>query len=181
MGRAFARVTPTTLGNAFIGVTPFYHKASDRYYQPLRRGDHFFLRRYQTNPDGSESNALEFEIHYVLGSGNHSRTYLHRDAGNHLVEMPLSWYSEGRGKFEMSPGYDNPAHYDFRRKINYDCFFCHNGYPQLARMWDVLASNLSFRPRCPKELTASAATVPDAPTPTRHSVRIARRTFADAS
>jgi len=132
MGRAFSRATPAAMGGTFDGATPYFHKASDRYYQPLRRGDRFFLKRYQKTPGGSEANALEYEIHYVLGSGNHSRTYLHRDAANRLVEMPVSWYSEGGGKFAMSPGYDNPAHYDFRRKINYDCFFCHNGYPQVS-------------------------------------------------
>ena len=31
----------------------------------------------------------------------------------------------------MSPGYDRPDHFDFRRKIGYDCFFCHNAYPAL--------------------------------------------------
>ena len=31
----------------------------------------------------------------------------------------------------MSPGYDRADHLDFRRKIGYDCFFCHNAYPEL--------------------------------------------------
>ncbi len=132
MGRAFARATPESMAGAFDRATAFYHKASDRYYQPLRREDRFFLRRYQNGPGGEPMNVLEYEIHYVLGSGNHSKTYLHRDAANRLIEMPLSWYSEGGGKFAMSPGYDNPTHYDFRRKINYDCFFCHNGYPRVS-------------------------------------------------
>ena len=29
----------------------------------------------------------------------------------------------------MSPGYDRADHFDFRRKIGYDCFFCHDAYP----------------------------------------------------
>jgi len=33
--------------------------------------------------------------------------------------------------FAMSPGYDRADHLDFRRKIGYDCFFCHNAYPEL--------------------------------------------------
>jgi len=132
MGRSFSKATPAATGKLFDGAAVYYHKASDRYYQPVRRENRFFLRRYQKDADGTESNAIEYEIHYVLGSGNHSRTFLHRDAANRLFEMPLSWYSEGGGVFAMSPGYDNPAHYGFRRKINYDCFFCHNGYPQMS-------------------------------------------------
>jgi hypothetical protein len=29
----------------------------------------------------------------------------------------------------MSPGYDQPAHLDFRRVIDAGCMSCHNGYP----------------------------------------------------
>ena len=29
----------------------------------------------------------------------------------------------------MNPGYDRPDHLDFRRKIDRECFFCHNAYP----------------------------------------------------
>src|SRR5713101_4771097 len=32
----------------------------------------------------------------------------------------------------MSPGYDRPAHSDFRREISDSCLFCHNGYPSEA-------------------------------------------------
>ena len=31
----------------------------------------------------------------------------------------------------MNPGYDRPDHEGFRRKITYDCMFCHNGYPKI--------------------------------------------------
>ena len=30
----------------------------------------------------------------------------------------------------MSPGYDRPAHLDFRRVIDDGCMSCHNGYPR---------------------------------------------------
>ncbi|MCC6291954.1 MAG: tetratricopeptide repeat protein [Bryobacterales bacterium] len=135
MARAFTRATPAAFNPSeaalFARATPFFHKASNRFYQPLLREGRAFLRRFERDSGGAETNAIEYEIHYILGSGNHSRTYLHRDPANHLVEMPLSWYSEAGGSFAMSPGFDNPAHYDFRRKVNYDCFFCHNGYPDL--------------------------------------------------
>ena len=85
-----------------------------------------------------ETNAIEVEAHYVIGSGNHAQTFLHRNTDGRLFEMPVSWYStperrergEGSGYWAMSPGYDKSAHQDFRRLINEDCLSCHNGYPR---------------------------------------------------
>ena len=73
---------------------------------------------------------MEDRIDYVIGSGNHSRSYLHRAPDGQLIELPVSWYSEGSGYWAMSPGYDNKGQPDFRRAINGKCMFCHNGYPE---------------------------------------------------
>ena len=70
---------------------------------------------------------------YVIGSGNHARTFLHRNADGRLVQMPVSWYAERGGYWAMSPGYDRPAHLDFRRVIDAGCMSCHNGYPRAPR------------------------------------------------
>jgi len=66
----------------------------------------------------------------VVGSGNHARTFLHRRADGRLLQLPVSWYAEKGGYWEMSPGYDRPAHLDFRRTIDAGCMSCHNGYPR---------------------------------------------------
>ena len=71
--------------------------------------------------------------HYVIGSGNHARTFLHRNADGRLVQMPVSWYAEREGYWAMSPGYDRPAHLDFRRVVDAGCMSCHNGYPRAPR------------------------------------------------
>jgi hypothetical protein len=126
MGRSFYRATSAQMGEHFGNGGPFYHQPSDRYYQMIRPGDQFFERRCQKNAGGVETNVVEVSIDYVMGSGNHARTYLHRTAQNRLVQLPVGWYADG---FAMSPGYDRPDHLDFRRKIGYDCFFCHNAYP----------------------------------------------------
>jgi tetratricopeptide (TPR) repeat protein len=129
MGRAFYRAIPANMVEKFDAS--FYHSASDRHYQMIRRGDRYFLRRHQLGYSGRETNVFETEIHYVIGSGNHARSYLHRTAENRLVQLPISWYPEKGGYFAMSPGYDRPNHLDFRRKITYDCIFCHNAYPDV--------------------------------------------------
>ena len=71
-------------------------------------------------------------VDFVLGSGEHARTFLHRAADGQLVELPLAWYSENGGTWAMNPGYDRPDHLDFRRKLDRECFFCHNAYPSVA-------------------------------------------------
>jgi predicted CXXCH cytochrome family protein len=136
MARSFARLGA---GKSSLGTEGrVYHKASDRHYTMLQRDGRFYQRRHEIGFDGAEASAIEVEAHYVVGSGNHAQTFLHRKTDGRLFEMPVSWYStperrergEGSGYWAMSPGYDKPAHQDFRRLINEDCMSCHNGYPR---------------------------------------------------
>src|SRR5205814_9091070 len=77
-------------------------------------------------------NAFEKSIDYVIGSGKHAMTFAHLDIENRLIELPVSWYAEDGGYWNMSPGYDRPDHSDFRREVPDSCLFCHNGYPSRA-------------------------------------------------
>ena len=106
----------------------FTHPLSARVYSVMERGGSFYLRRTQL-PAGAP---LEKSIDYVIGSGNHSKTFVHRDGQGRLFELPVSWYSEGGGYWAMSPGYDRRDHSDFRREVSDTCLFCHNGYPSEA-------------------------------------------------
>jgi tetratricopeptide (TPR) repeat protein len=110
----------------------YYHQASDSYFSVRQRDDgKFYQRRHQLDASGGERNVLERSIDFVMGSGNHARTFLHRTARNTLVELPLGWYADKGGYYAMNPGYDRADHEGFRRKIGYDCMFCHNGYPRI--------------------------------------------------
>ena len=95
----------------------------------VERDGKFYERRHQIGFAGKETNEVEKQIDFVIGSGNHARTYAHRSSEGDLVELPVSWYSEKGGYWAMSPGYDNPTQDDFRRPVADDCLFCHNGYP----------------------------------------------------
>src|SRR5271167_354738 len=75
-------------------------------------------------------NVEELQIDSIMGSGNHVRTYLHRESDGTLIELPLAWYSELGGHWGMNPGYDN-AHPMTHRPIAYECMFCHNTYPEI--------------------------------------------------
>jgi tetratricopeptide (TPR) repeat protein len=129
MGRSFYRPRPDTTVEDFKARNRLYHGASDRYYTMTERGGQWFERRHQLGSGGVEANAVEQRIDYVIGSGNHARTYLHHGPDNRLYELPVSWYAENGGYWAMSPGYDRRDQQDFRRAIGFNCMFCHNAYP----------------------------------------------------
>ncbi len=128
MGRSFSRVRPDAAG--LTQTSRIYHEASDRHYTMVVRDGKLYQRRHQIGFDGKEANAIEFEAHYVVGSGNHARTFLHRNPDGRLLQLPVSWYAERGGYWAMSPGYDRPSHLDFRRPIDAGCMSCHNAYPR---------------------------------------------------
>ena len=150
MGRSFFRPRRASILEDYEQHNSFYHRASDRYYTMVRREDRLYQRRHQTGWDGRETNVVEEEIHFVLGSGNHARSYLHRTSEGKLVELPVGWYAEKGGFWAMSPGYDRPDHPDFRRVVTYDCMFCHNGYPALPPGWDESGREPIFGDRLPE-------------------------------
>ena len=130
MGRSFATPLPEILVEDFTKNNSYYHPASDTHYQMLNRNGVLIQRRYQIGFDRQESNVDEKQIDYIVGSGNHMRTYVHHNADGTLLELPLAWYAEKGGYWAMNPGYDAPDYPYARRQIAYDCMFCHNAYPK---------------------------------------------------
>ncbi len=130
MARSFAKLRPGLAES--LGSDRLHHAASDRHYTMVARDGRFYQRRHDIGFDGKEANMVELEATHVVGSGSHARTLLHRGADGRLRELPVSWYAERGGYWAMSPGYDRPAHLDFRRLIMEDCMSCHNGYPRAA-------------------------------------------------
>jgi tetratricopeptide (TPR) repeat protein len=129
MARSFSRPASRSMLEDFKRNNTLYHGPSDRHYTMLERDGKFYERRHQIGFDDKETNIEESQIGFVIGSGNHARTYLHRTREGKLTELPVSWYSENGGYWAMSPGYDHARNDDFRRIISYGCVFCHNAYP----------------------------------------------------
>jgi predicted CXXCH cytochrome family protein len=128
MARSFYPAAPQNMVEDFNAT--YFHQPSNSYFTMLQRGGKYFQKRYQLAAGGrTPINVVEKQVDYVMGSGNHARTYLHRTPANTLIELPLGWYAEKGGYFAMNPGYDRPDHEGFRRPISYDCMFCHNAYP----------------------------------------------------
>ena len=131
MGRSFYRPKPDNTVEDYSRKNTYFHLASDAYFTMIERDGRYLQREYQLGFDGQQTNIVEQQIDFVVGSGNHSRTYLHRTSRNTLVELPLAWYAEKGGYWAMNPGYDRPDHRGFGRLIGYECMFCHNGYADL--------------------------------------------------
>ena len=142
MAHAFYAPTAAVTTEAPAQARTYFHPASATSFALTSHDGRFFQRRWQKGFDGRDDNAEELSIDYVMGSGNHARTFLHREQDNTLVELPLAWYSENGGTFAMNPGFDNPKPMT-RRPIAYECMFCHNGYPAIP---DPAHRDLSAKP-----------------------------------
>jgi Flp pilus assembly protein TadD len=126
MARSFRSMEP---GGAVAGS--FDHPPSGALFQIIPRAGRYAQRRSQKGYRGAETNVEEKQMDYVIGSGNHARTYLHLTPRNTLQELPVGWYAESGGSLGMSPGYDKPDHLYSLRTVSYECMSCHNAYPKI--------------------------------------------------
>src|SRR5215471_12229036 len=131
MARSLYRPTGANIIEDYRRDNHFYHAASGSHFRMLERQGHFYQQRYQLDERGREINLLEVEITYIIGSGNHARSYLHLSSSGEATELPVTWYSQEK-RWGMSPGYDRPGHPGFGRQIDYACMFCHDAVPKLA-------------------------------------------------
>ena len=144
MGRSFFRPAPSNTIEDYTKRNEFYHALSDTHYAMIRRDGEFYQRRWQIGFAGKETNVEEMKVDYVLGSGNHARSYLHRTAAGTLIELPLGWYPDkAGGSWAMSPGSDSD-HPRTRRFVSYKCMFCHNGIPQIPAGHEAPGSDPVF-------------------------------------
>ncbi len=133
MGRSFAKITPEHPADPFPAGRPYYHEASDSYFSMIQRDGKTYQRRWQLGYDGKETNIEEKSVDYVLGSGNHGKTYLHLTARNGLQQLPFGSYSENGGTWAMLPGFDRADYPGSERPVHYECIFCHNAYPKIPK------------------------------------------------
>jgi predicted CXXCH cytochrome family protein len=130
MGRSFFKPATTNTIEDYAKSPEYYHGSSDSHYAMTIRNGQYFQRRWQLDPLGKEINIEESRIDYVMGSGNHARSYLHRTERGMLIELPLGWYPDKGGEWGMVPGSDT-EYPRTRRFVSYKCMFCHNGYPNI--------------------------------------------------
>lgn len=144
MARAFSRAGVTG------EVEDFFHAASDTHFAMISRGGRSFQKRWQVDANGHAINVDEKSIDFVIGSGNHVRTFLHRTPSGLLQQLPLAWYSERGGTWAMNPGYDTPDQPNSRRTISYECMSCHNSYPEIPAGQDQMRAEPVFKGELPE-------------------------------
>lgn len=129
MSHAFYR---PTAGNVIEKLDqPFFHDKSKQFFAMTRRGGKLVFSRWQTASDGQPINRIEQPVDWILGSGNHARTYLYRTPSGELFQLPINWYTQTK-TWAMAPGYDRPDHDGLARRVRHECMFCHNAYPRIA-------------------------------------------------
>ncbi|MEZ4470414.1 MAG: tetratricopeptide repeat protein [bacterium] len=119
------------------------HAASGFVYRATRDADGRLWQEERVVGDAGWVRRIEAK--YIIGSGNHTRSYLGEVDGQ-LVQLPLTWYSR-RQIWDLSPGYDQAGQPRFGRLVEAPCLFCHNGLtPELggipARFRDPLAHGI---------------------------------------
>lgn len=148
MARSFYRPAPDNVIEDYTRENHFHHAPSNRHYRMVQREGRFYQRRYRLDSDGNEKNVLEREVTWIIGSGEHARSYLGLDEGGVLRQLPVTWYPQIQ-RWGMSPGYDHPDHEDFGRQVTHSCLFCHNGYPLLPEPSDRYGQRNVFRTELP--------------------------------
>ena len=148
MSRSLYRPSPANTVEDYKN-NQFLHSLSDTHYAMIQREGVYYQRRWQIGFAGKEANVEELKIDYVIGSGNHARSYLHRMASGALIELPLGWYQEKGGYWGMSPGFDS-RHPQTRRFISYECAFCHNAIPKIPAGHDAPGSDPVFMGALPE-------------------------------
>ena len=90
MARSFYRPASANVIEDYATNNHLFHAPSNRHYRMIQRNGKFYQRRYQQDSDGKEKNVFELEITFVIGSGNHARTYLNLSEGGVLTQLPVS-------------------------------------------------------------------------------------------
>lgn len=148
MARSFHRPRASASIEDF-DAAPFFHAPSGRYYQMRRRGDGIVFRRFQLAGDGGPINEFEIGVDWIIGSGNHTRSYLYQTELGELYQLPISWYSRS-GEWGMSPGFELQEHFGVNRRVRQECMFCHNAYPDVPAGSDEVSGMQLFPHELPE-------------------------------
>ncbi|HEX6899260.1 MAG TPA: tetratricopeptide repeat protein [Thermoanaerobaculia bacterium] len=148
MARAFRRPRPEIDIEDF-SAPPFFHAPSGQHMEIRREEGRLVFRRWQTDAQGRPIHKLEQDVDWILGSGDHARTYLYRTQGGELYQLPLAWYSQTRS-WGMAPGFDRPDHEGVLRRVRRECVFCHASYPDLPAGGDAYSAPQVFPASLPE-------------------------------
>jgi tetratricopeptide (TPR) repeat protein len=148
MARAFRKPRPES-DIEDLTAPPFRHAASGQSFQMIRSGGRLAFRRWQTDAAGAEINVFETPVDWILGSGDHARTYLYQTPADEIFQLPLAWYSQTRS-WGMAPGFDRADHDGVLRRVRRECIFCHTAYPDVPAGADAYGAPQVFPAQLPE-------------------------------
>ena len=93
MGRSFYLPSQADVIEDYSDSIRVYDSNSDFYYEPTRRGGDTYQREFRLDASGQVVHELEYRVDFIVGSGNHNRTYISERNGA-LFELPLTWYTD---------------------------------------------------------------------------------------
>lgn len=123
MGRSFYPLEPDSAVEDFTSDNRLELPDSGLAYEMTARDDGYWMRQAALGAGGEILAEAELRMAYVLGSGNHSRSYLAERDG-YLFEMPVCWYP-GKPGWDLCPGYEHNNRF-FGRAADVSCLYCHN-------------------------------------------------------
>lgn len=124
MGRAFYPLDDDRVVEDFTSNNRIEIPTEGIRYRMIEKEGRRFIRQEVLADDGTTFASAEKEILYVVGSGNHSRSYLTGHDG-WLYQAPVCWYPDRPG-WDLCPGYEFKNRH-FTREADVSCLFCHNG------------------------------------------------------
>jgi tetratricopeptide (TPR) repeat protein len=127
MGRSFYRPTPANVIEDYAKNNEVYDARAGLRYKMYQRDSAFFQLEFRLDQNGQLVHGLGRKVDYIIGSGNHNRSYVTSENG-FLLEMPVTWYSEKK-IWDLSPGYHS-RNLRFSRPIVPECMNCHNSYAE---------------------------------------------------
>ena len=127
MARTFGPVTPADVQANFDQPPPVQHEATGFWYQPLRRGDEFFVEEIYLDEAGQKVHSLTKPVQYFMGSGHHTRSFFYRH-GDRLYQLPVEWYG-GEKSWDLAPGYEAGGDTRVFRQGFAGCLNCHTEHP----------------------------------------------------
>jgi Flp pilus assembly protein TadD len=124
MGRAFYPLTPANAVEDFTSNNEFVDEKTGLHYRMEQRDGRYYQRQFLVDSQGHEMASDEYEMTLVVGSNNHSRSYIvFRD--DKLFQAPVCWYPAVT-RWDFCPGYEIKNDH-FNREISLNCLQCHNG------------------------------------------------------
>jgi Flp pilus assembly protein TadD len=127
MGQSLLPVTAAAAIERFDAGARNPFDAAGFRYRVERRAGHVVHRETALDAQGRAAAETEAEVDFAVGSGRQGRTFLVNRNG-YLFESPVTWYVR-RGRWDLSPGFENGNHH-FTRPITPECLFCHSNYAE---------------------------------------------------